>query len=147
VLLTVVPCFAVGLGIVAGVGQPWTVWVLAPVLGISLGTVYTVDRVFMLALTPVEHRGEMFGFFNLIGRAGQALGPFLLWGGVIYVLHNATDWLSALDASRVSLGLLACSSLVGLFVIRRLDDGSHHTEAPAAAVAGGSEPAAAATID
>ncbi|MCW2925161.1 MAG: Permease of the major facilitator superfamily [Thermoleophilia bacterium] len=123
VLLTVVPCFAVGLGIVAGVGQPWTVWVLAPVLGISLGTVYTVDRVFMLALTPPELRGELFGFFNLIGRVAQALGPFVLWGGTIFVLHDATGVLNVLDASRVSLGLIALSALTGLYVISSLDDG------------------------
>ncbi|MCW2973067.1 MAG: major facilitator superfamily 1 [Thermoleophilia bacterium] len=123
-LLAIVPLFAVGLGVVAGAGSAWAIWVLAPIVGIALGTIYTVDRVFMLALTPPEHRGEMFGFFNLIGRAGQALGPFVLWGGVIYVLHDATGWLSALDASRVSLGLLAVSALAGLWVIRTLDDGS-----------------------
>ena len=129
-LLAIVPLFAVGLGIVAGAGTPWAVWVLAPIVGIALGTIYTVDRVFMLALTPPESRGEMFGFFNLIGRAGQALGPFVLWGGVIYLLHDLTGWLSALDASRVSLGLLAISAVVGLLVIRPLDDGSHVAVGP-----------------
>jgi MFS-type transporter involved in bile tolerance (Atg22 family) len=99
------------------------VTVLAPVLGISLGTVYTVDRVFMLALTPPELRGELFGIFNLIGRVAQALGPFVLWGGTIFVLHDLTGWLSALDASRVSLALIAAAALVGLNVVRPLDDG------------------------
>jgi MFS transporter, UMF1 family len=122
-LLVVIPLFAVGIWLVAGFGAPWTVWLLAPVLGISLGTVYTVDRLFMLALTPPDLRGELFGFFNLIGRVAQALGPFVLWGGTIFVLHNWTDWLSAFDASRVSLGLIGFAALAGLWVIRPLGDG------------------------
>jgi len=123
-LMTIVPVFALGIALVAGFGQPWTVWLLAPVLGVSLGTVYTVDRVFMLALTPPEARGELFGIFNLIGRVAQALGPFVLWGGTIFVLHDMTGWLDALDASRIALGLIAVAALVGLLVIRPLDDGS-----------------------
>ncbi len=122
-LLGVVPSFSAGLAVVALFGAPWTVWLLAPVLGVSLGTVYTVDRLFMLALTPPEVRGEVFGFFNLIGRVAQAFGPFVLWGGTIFVLHDATGWLDALDASRVSFGLIAVSALVGLLVIRPLSDG------------------------
>jgi UMF1 family MFS transporter len=121
-LLRIVPAFSLGLIVVAAVGTPWTVWVLAPVLGISLGTVYTVDRVFMLAPTPPELRGELFGIFNLIGRVAQALGPFVLWGGVIFVLHDATGWLNALDASRVSLILIGIAAMIGMLVIRPLDD-------------------------
>ncbi|MCW2962272.1 MAG: Permease of the major facilitator superfamily [Thermoleophilia bacterium] len=128
-LLRIMPMFALGIAIVAIAGAPWTVWVLAPVVGITLGTVYTVDRVFMLALTPPELRGELFGFFNLIGRVAQALGPFVLWGGTIWLLHDATGWLSALDASRVSLGLLAISTLLGLLVIRPLRDGTERVAA------------------
>ncbi|MEO6866848.1 MAG: MFS transporter [Gaiellales bacterium] len=122
-LLSVIPVFSVGILLVAGFGDRWTVWILAPVLGTSLGTVYTVDRVFMLALTPAALRGELFGFFNLIGRVAQALGPFVLWGGVIFVVHDLTGWLSALDASRLSLVLIALAALGGAFVIRPLDDG------------------------
>jgi UMF1 family MFS transporter len=122
-LLGVIPAFAIGIWLVAGFGAPWTVWLLAPVLGVSLGTVYTVDRLFMLALTPPELRGELFGFFNLIGRVAQALGPFVLWGGTIFVLHDATGWLDSLDASRVAFGLIGLSALLGVVVIRPLGDG------------------------
>jgi UMF1 family MFS transporter len=120
------PLFSIGMFVVAASGSPWTVWLLAPVVGLSLGTVYAVDRVFMLALTPPALRGEFFGFFNLIGRVAQAVGPFILWGGVIFVLHDATGWLSALDASRVSLALLGVSVIAGLWVIWPLDDRARH---------------------
>lgn len=127
-LMSIMPVFCVGVALLALIGQGWTIWVLAPVIGVSLGTVYSVDRVFMLALTPVELRGELFGFFNLVGRVAQAAGPFVLWGGTIYLLHDLTGWMSDLDASRVALGLLAISAAIGLFVIRPLDDGSRPVE-------------------
>lgn len=129
-LLRILPAFSFGLAAVALFGQPWTVWLLAPVLGVSLGTVYTTDRVFMLALTPPHLRGELFGFFNLIGRVAQAFGPFVLWGGTIFVLHDLTGWLNGLDASRVSLGLIALAALAGLLVVRPLDDGHPGPGAP-----------------
>jgi UMF1 family MFS transporter len=140
-LLRIMPAFSIGLIAVALFGERWTVWLLAPVLGIALGTVYTVDRVFMLALTPPELRGELFGIFNLIGRVAQALGPFVLWGGVILVLHDATGWLDALDASRVSMTLIGIAAMVGIFIIRPLDD--HHSEdagEPGASFASPSDP-------
>ena len=122
-LLWVVPFFSFGLIAVSAIGTPWTIWVLAPVVGSSLGTVYTVDRVFLLAITDAATRGELFGVFNLIGRVAQALGPLVLWGGVIFVLHDSTGTLSALDASRVSLVLISIAALIGLAVIRPLSDG------------------------
>jgi len=130
-LLSIMPLFSAGIMVVAIAGAPWTIWLLSPVVGVSLGTVYAVDRVFMLALTPPELRGELFGFFNLVGRVAQAMGPFVLWGGTIWILHNATGWLTALDASRVSLGLLAISAAAGIWVIRPLDDGTRRVRTTA----------------
>jgi UMF1 family MFS transporter len=122
VLLTTLPLLAATLIVVAAVGQPWTIWLMAPTIGASLGTVYAADRVFMLRLTPESLRGQLFGIFNVIGRAAQALGPFLLWGSVIWLLHSRTGWLTALDASRVSICLLAISVIAGAAILRPLSD-------------------------
>ena len=122
-LMVILPGFAAALVATALLPYPWTIWMLAPVIGISLGTVYTCDRVFMLALTPSERRGEFFGVFNLIGRVAQAAGPLVFWGGTIWILHNATGWMTAFDANRVALALLGACTLAGLAVIRPLDDG------------------------
>ena len=65
-----------GIVLVALFGEPWTAWLLAPVLGVSLGTVYTVDRLFMLALTPEELRGELFGICDP-SRWNPVSGPTL----------------------------------------------------------------------
>lgn len=122
-LRMVLPFFTAALIVTAATGAGWTIWLLAPVIGFAYGTVNTADRVFMLALTPADRRGEFFGVFNLIGRVAQAAGPVVFWGGTIWLLHDSTGWMSRLDANRVALVLLGISAWIGITIIRPLDDG------------------------
>ena len=94
VLVAVLPTVCALTLLSAAVGEPWTVWLAAPVLGGALGCIWTADRVFMLRLTPHEIRGEFFGFFNLSSRVASAIGPLLIWSGTVWLLHQHTDWLS-----------------------------------------------------
>ena len=118
----VVPLLSGGVFLTAGIGQPWTVWVAGPIVGVALGFVWTADRVFMLRLAPPALRGQFFGFFNLASRLASAFGPLLIWSTTVWVLHQRTGWLSALDASRVALAGLALAALVGWAVIRPVSD-------------------------
>ena len=122
VLLAVLPVFSLLTLLSAAVGEPWTVWLAAPAMGAALGCVWTVDRVFMIRLTPLELRGQMFGFFNLASRVASAFGPLVIWSATIWVLHSRTDWLSLLGATRVALVGLALTAFVGWLVIRPLSD-------------------------
>jgi UMF1 family MFS transporter len=126
VLVSVLPTFSAFTVLSAAVGEPWTVWVAAPVMGAALGCVWTADRVFMLRLTPVELRGQMFGFFNLASRLASAFGPLIVWSGTIWLLHDQSDWLSLLGATRVALVGLALAALAGWAVIRPLSDDYRH---------------------
>lgn len=121
-LLVVLPIYAAAIIGMGATGATWMVWVAAPLGGVSLGTIWTADRVFMLNLAPPAVRGEMFAFFNLVNRAAAAIAPFVLWGGIIFVLHDATGWLSRLDAARVSMVALGITALVGAAILRPLDD-------------------------
>jgi UMF1 family MFS transporter len=122
VLLAVLPVFSLLTLLSAAVGEPWTVWLAAPAMGAALGCVWTADRVFMIRLTPLELRGQMFGFFNLASRVASAFGPLVIWSATIWVLHSRTDWLSLLGATRVALVGLALTAFVGWLVIRPLSD-------------------------
>jgi UMF1 family MFS transporter len=122
VLLAVLPAFTALTLLSAAFGEPWTVWLAAPAMGSALGCVWTADRVFMIRLTPLELRGQMFGFFNLASRVASAFGPLLIWSATIWVLHSRTDWLSLLGATRVALVGLALTAFVGWLVIRPLSD-------------------------
>jgi UMF1 family MFS transporter len=121
-LVAVLPVFAACVAVTAATGQGWALWLTSPVAGIALGCVWTADRVFMLTLTPPELRGQFFGFFNLASRIASALGPLIIWSGTVWLLHQQTGWLSALDASRVAFGGLAVAALAGWAVIRPLSD-------------------------
>ena len=122
VLLAVLPVFTALTLLSAAVGEPWTVWLAAPAMGSALGCVWTADRVFMIRLTPLELRGQMFGFFNLASRVASAFGPLVIWSATIWLLHSRTDWLSLLGATRVALVGLALTAFVGWLVIRPLSD-------------------------
>ena len=122
VLLAVLPVFSLLTLLSAAVGEPWTIWLAAPAMGAALGCVWTADRVFMIRLTPLELRGQMFGFFNLASRVASAFGPLVIWSLTIWVLHSYTDWLSLLGATRVALVGLALAAFVGWLVIRPLSD-------------------------
>jgi UMF1 family MFS transporter len=129
-LVAVLPFFAGGVMLAALVGEPWTVWLVSPIVGVALGVVWTSDRVFMLRLTPPELRGQLFGFFNLANRLASAIGPLLLWSGTIWLLHEQTRWLSVLGASRVALGALALATLLGWAVIRPISEHRPQEVAP-----------------
>lgn len=144
-LLAVLPAFAAFVLLSALVGEPWTVWAAAPVVGVALGVVWTADRVFMLRLTPAELRGQFFGFFNLANRVASALGPLLIWSGTVWLLHQQTHWLSALGASRVALAGLAGAAVIGWAVIRRISDEGFWEEAAVAPAVAWSEGSATAT--
>ena len=124
-LMAVLPAIAGCILLTAVVGRPWTIWALAPVGGVSLGVIWTADRVFMLRLTPEELRGQFFGFFNLANRVASAFAPLVIWSGTIWVLHDSTGWLGELGASRVALVGLAAAAFAGWFVIRPLSDALH----------------------
>ncbi|MCC6223289.1 MAG: MFS transporter [Thermoleophilia bacterium] len=140
-LLFVLPVFAGGVFLTAGIGQPWTVWVAGPIVGVALGFVWTADRVFMLRLAPEELRGQFFGFFNLASRLASAFGPLLIWSGTVWVLHQRTGWVSALDASRAALAGLALAALLGWAVIRPVSDERAAGEADASEHAFAAAPA------
>ncbi len=120
--------FAAGTLTVAAVtGSDELVWVLGPAIGITLGGVWTSDRVFMLRLSPPEVRGEFFGIYNLVGKLSSGFGPLVLWGGTVGLLHGRSGW-STLDASRAALAVLALAVLAGIWVLRPLTDEARYPD-------------------
>lgn len=127
VLVWILRIAAATLLLAAIVSREQLVWVLGPVVGITLGAVWTSDRVFMLRLSPPDVRGEYFGIYNLVGKLSSGVGPLLLWGGTIWLLHDRADW-SMLAASNVALAMLALAVIAGLRVLRPLTDEIRYPE-------------------
>jgi MFS transporter, UMF1 family len=121
VLIVVLTVAATTLFGAAVSGAPGSVWLLGPLVGICLGGVWTSDRVFMMRLSPPSARGEFFSLYNLVGRVSAGVGPLVLWGGTIWLLHERLDW-SVLAASRMALVALMLATIAGLLMIIRLSD-------------------------
>jgi UMF1 family MFS transporter len=108
--------------VAAAAGSATLMWFVGPLVGITLGCVWTSDRVFMLHLSPPAERGEFFGIYNLVGKLSSGFGPLVLWGGTIWLLHTKLDAVGLLGASRAALAVLAVAIFAGWLVLRPLAD-------------------------
>lgn len=129
VLMSILLFGATTLALAAATGTPGLVWLLGPAVGITLGSVWTSDRVFMLRLSPPELRGEFFGVYNLVGKLSSGVGPLVLWSGTVWLLHERGE-ASLLGASRVALAVLATAIVAGFLVLRPLSDHARFVEPP-----------------
>ena len=101
-------------------GSSALLWVLGPLIGIALGSLSAVDRVFLLGLIPPERRGEDFALYALVGKLSSGFGPLVLWGGTVLV---ATELgMSKFDASRLAIIVLAGAALAGYLILRPLPE-------------------------
>ncbi len=122
VLTAVLAALVLALLTEAASGSVVLLWLLGPVVGVALGAVWTADRVLMLRLSEPAERGRVFSLYALAGRLSSGVGPLVLWGGVIWLLDDATGLLGAAGASRVALAALAAAALGGLALLRPIDD-------------------------
>jgi MFS transporter, UMF1 family len=125
VILGTITIMVVALVIGAGTGSSALLWVVAPIVGIALGSLSAVDRVFLLRLVPPERRGEDFALYALVGKLSTGFGPLVLWGFTILVLTELADF-SKFDASRVAIIVLAGAAIVGYAILRPLPDTPLH---------------------
>ena len=122
VLIAVVVGVAVVLAATGASGAPALLWLAAPLVGASLGALTTADRVLLMRLTQPEQRGAAFGLYALVGRLSSGVGPFLLWGGTIWLTSDALGLLSVADAGRAALVVLALAAVGGALVLRGVPD-------------------------
>ena len=117
----------------AASGSSALLWVAGPLVGIALGSLSAVDRIFLLRLVPAERRGEEFGLYALVGKLSSGFGPLVLWGGTVLIATEAG--LSRFDASRLAVAVLAASALAGFAILRPLRDDRPVADARGAAPA------------
>ena len=102
-------------------GSSALLWFLGPMVGIALGSLSAVDRVFLLRLVPAGRRGEEFALYALVGKLSSGFGPLVLWGGSVFVANELLG-LSKFDASRIAVAVLAGAALAGMLILRPLSD-------------------------
>lgn len=57
------------------VSEKWHFWCMAAAAALVLGGTQSVSRAMMALMTPPQHTGEFFGFFNFSGKATSIFGP------------------------------------------------------------------------
>ncbi|HMU90900.1 MAG TPA: MFS transporter [Pseudomonadales bacterium] len=93
----------------AWLNSAWQFYLLAVTIGLVQGGVQSLSRAYFARVIPAERSGELFGFYNMIGKFAAVLGPLLV---------GLTSWLSGSNR----LGLLSLLLLFGsgLWLLTRL---------------------------
>ena len=86
-------------------------WLSGILIGIFMGPNQAASRSFMGRLIPDNKENEFYGFFAFSGKATAFLGPMLFTVVVSYT-----------DSMRLSLLMLAFLFLIGIFLLRKVND-------------------------
>lgn len=103
---------------VLGLVKNFSIFVLCTIfMGFLFGSMGTVTRAVMTALTPKDKLNFGFSFYTLAERVSTFLGP-LTWGLIIYLFVN-------LGPTRYRLAAISMTVfiVIGLYFIRRVDVG------------------------
>jgi len=65
-------------------------WVIAFLVGSSMGGIQALSRSFFGRLIPAENSAEFFGFYNVFGKFAAIVGPFLM--GMVGRLTGHSRW-------------------------------------------------------
>lgn len=102
------------LGLTAAAPSKGAFWLVGPLVGTALGSLWASDRVVMFRLSPPESLGEFYGIYGMVGRFAAITGP-LVWGTVVYALEDTGTF-----AYRAAIGALLAMLLSGAWVLRRI---------------------------
>jgi UMF1 family MFS transporter len=86
--------------------------VLTILVGLLLGSVFTVARSYLTELLPEESMGYGFSFYTLAERFATFLGP-LTWGGIILFLGTGGQ------SYRIAMASMTIFIIIGLVILQR----------------------------
>ncbi|MHB9090980.1 MAG: MFS transporter, partial [Chloroflexota bacterium] len=91
-------------------------WLVGPLAGISMGSTWVCDRVFLLRLSPPQYVGEFFGLYGLAGKFSSIIGP-MVWGAIVLILqpYEGIKYRVAVLSLLVLLG-------TGFFILQGVSD-------------------------
>jgi UMF1 family MFS transporter len=91
-------------------------WLVGALAGISMGSTWVCDRVFLLRLSPPQYVGEFFGLYGLAGKFSSIVGP-MVWGAIVLALsaYEVTKY-------RVAVASLLVLLLAGFALLQGVSD-------------------------
>lgn len=85
--------------------------ILTPILGLLIGSVWTVTRAYLTTVLPKKDMGYGFSFYTIAERFATLVGP-LTWGGIIWAM--GTEAL----AYRIAVGTMTVFVIIGVVILR-----------------------------
>ncbi len=87
-----------------------TVSILTPLIGLLVGSVWTVTRAYLTLVLPKKDMGYGFSFYTIAERFATLVGP-LTWGGIIWAMDTR------IIAYRVAVGAMTIFVIIGLIIL------------------------------
>jgi UMF1 family MFS transporter len=84
--------------------------IITPVIGVLIGSVWTVTRAYLTAVLPKKDMRYGFSFYTIAERFSTLIGP-LTWGGIIWVMDTQ------ILAYRIAVGAMTLFVVIGLIVL------------------------------
>ena len=91
-------------------------WVVGPLIGIALGSVWTASRALVIKLCPEEKLGEIFGLLGAVGKSAAIVGP-LVWGVSILVFGFL-----GVFKYRIAIFIQSFFIFYGCVLLRKIED-------------------------
>lgn len=87
-----------------------TVAIITPIIGLLIGSVWTVTRSHLTTVLPKKDMRYGFSFYTIAERFATLVGP-LTWGGIIWIMDT-----QAL-AYRIAVGAMTVFVIIGLIIL------------------------------
>jgi len=89
----------------------FTVFVIITIIvGLLIGSVWTVTRSYMVSILKKEEMGYGFSFYTMLERFATFVGP-LAWGGTIWLLGTQSS------SYRIAMALMTIFVIIGLIIL------------------------------
>ncbi len=99
------------------IDQTYEFYLLALMVGMVQGGIQSLSRSFYATLIPTHHASEYFGFFNLMGKFGDIIGPVLM--GYISLLFGS---------QRIGILSILLLFITGLILFLKVSDHNINSE-------------------
>ncbi|MBP6855579.1 MAG: MFS transporter [Candidatus Pacebacteria bacterium] len=87
-----------------------TVLILTPLMGLLVGSVWTVTRAHLIEALPESDKRYGFSFYTIAERFATLIGP-LTWGGIIWILGVQSL------SYRIAVGAMTLFVIIGLIIL------------------------------
>jgi UMF1 family MFS transporter len=112
-----------GLGLPAGL-----FYIVGSLIGICMAGIWSVDRPYMLRLTPPHRVGEFYGLYGMVGRFSAITGP-AIWAVTTWLLVERMG-LAVVQGEAIAILLMLGFVIISYVILQKVSDRARVPQAP-----------------